>query len=86
MVYTKVPKKEYNYPVDLQSWKLVFTVYLLDNFFTRSVCKSCWRTIYWAKTTNNKMMPISRQYIPNLWEYDIFSHYDDCPYADKFRK
>lgn len=77
---------EYTFPVDIITTNNAFTVKLKNNFITSSTCKKCWAKIYWAETHKWKKMPIVRKYIPSFWQWEIYSHYEDCTHANKFRK
>lgn len=47
-----------------------------------SHCKQCDDEIYWAETLSHKKMPIKLDEVTN----EYFSHFVDCPFADKFRR
>ena len=65
----------------LQIIKLKGGAEVLVDWATRSNCKSCGRKIYWAKTKNEKQMPIE---VCGLAEFQ--SHFASCPDASEFRK
>jgi len=54
---------------------------VLVDWATRSNCKSCGQKIYWAKTKNEKQMPIE---VCGLAEWQ--SHFVSCPKSLKWRK
>ena len=65
----------------LQIIKLKGGAKVLVDWNTMSACKACGVKIYWAKTKNNKMMPIN---VCGMCEWE--SHFASCRAADRFRK
>ena len=49
-------------------------------YMKRAVCRGCGKQIYWAKTENNKNIPLS------IVGDDFLPHFADCPKANDFRK
>ena len=54
---------------------------VMVDWATKSNCKACGQKIYWAKTKNEKQMPIE---VIGICEWQ--SHFASCPAATKFRK
>lgn len=53
---------------------------VLVDWGAEAKCRSCGRQIWWAKTKNDKNMPI------NACGAEFESHFASCPAANKFRK
>ena len=54
---------------------------VLADWATMTSCKSCGMKIYWAKTKNEKQMPIN---VCGVAEWE--SHFASCPNANTHRK
>lgn len=71
---------EYSGENNMQWIKLEGGTEVFVNLKIKKYCK-CGKEIVWATTKNNKSMPITIN-TNGKW----FSHFADCPEANKFRK